>query len=144
MTPSTSFYLPSQIKVADRTIEEAHARPPIDATVSEILAQSSNVGAVTIGLEVGAEKFDGWIRRFGFGEPTDVGFPGEEQGLVLDLDDYSGSTMGNLPIGQGISVTPMQMAAGYAAIANGGILRSRAWSARPGASSARPTPRDSA
>jgi cell division protein FtsI (penicillin-binding protein 3) len=123
VTPDTSFYLPSTIQVADREIEEAHARPPIDATVAEILAQSSNVGAVTIGLEVGAEKFDSWIRRFGFGESTGVAFPGEEQGIVLNLDDYSGSTMGNLPIGQGISVTPMQMAAGYAAIANGGVLR---------------------
>ncbi|MDX6410155.1 MAG: hypothetical protein QOE13_3226, partial [Gaiellaceae bacterium] len=52
-----------------------------------------------------------------------VDLPGEEQGLVLPLKDYSGATMGNLPIGQGIAVTPMQMAAGYAAIANGGILR---------------------
>jgi cell division protein FtsI/penicillin-binding protein 2 len=123
VTPDTSFHLPSTIKVADREIEEAHARPPIDATVAQILAQSSNVGAVTIGLEVGSEKFDEWIRRFGFGEPTGVGFPGEEQGLVLDLDDYSGSTMGNLPLGQGLSATPMQMAAGYASIANGGVLR---------------------
>ena len=123
VTPETSFHLPSTLQVADREIEEAHARPPIDATVAEILAQSSNVGAVTIGLEVGAEKFDGWIRRFGFGEPTGLGFPGEEQGILLDLDDYSGSTMGNLPLGQGLSVTPMQMAAGYAAIANGGVLR---------------------
>ena len=123
VTPNTSFYLPSTIQVADREIEEAHERPPIDATVAEILAQSSNVGAVTIGMEVGAEKFDGWIRRFGFGEPTGVAFPGEEQGIVLNLDDYSGSTMGNLPIGQGLSVTPMQMAAGYSAIANGGVLR---------------------
>ncbi len=72
---------------------------------------------------MGAEKFDGWIRRFGFGEPTGVAFPAEEQGIVLDLDEYSGSSMGNLPIGQGLSVTPMQMAAAYSAIANGGVLR---------------------
>ena len=123
VTPDTSFHLPSTIKVADREIEEAHARPPIDASVSEILAQSSNVGAVTIGLEVGADKFDEWIERLGFGEPTGVEFPGEEQGIVPERDEYSGSTMGNLPIGQGLSVTPIQMAAAYSAIANGGILR---------------------
>ena len=63
VTPQTSFYLPSTIKVADREIEEAHARPPIDATVSQILAQSSNVGAVKIGLEVGADRFDGLDRQ---------------------------------------------------------------------------------
>ena len=123
VTPDTTLHLPSTIKVADREIEEAHARPPIDATVAEILAQSSNVGAVMIGMNVGARPFDEWIRKFGFGEPTGVGFPGEEQGILLDVDDYSGSTMGNLPIGQGLSVTPMQMAAAYSAIANGGVLR---------------------
>ena len=123
VTPETTFALPSTLQVADRTIEESHARGPVTLTVAEILAHSSNVGAVTIGLQMGAEKFSRWIDRFGFGRPTGVEFPGEEQGLVLPLDEYSGSTIGNLPIGQGLSVTPMQMMAGYAAIANGGILR---------------------
>src|SRR5262249_6915303 len=73
--------------------------------------------------EVGAEKFDRWIHRFGFGRPTGIQYPGEEQGLLLDLDEYSGSTLGNESMGQGLSVTPIQMVAGYAAIANGGMLR---------------------
>jgi cell division protein FtsI/penicillin-binding protein 2 len=64
------------------------------------------------------------VRRFGFGKPTGVDLPGEERGIVPALSQYSGSSMGNLPIGQGLAVTPMQMAAAYAAIANGGILRS--------------------
>jgi len=123
VTPQTSFYLPSELQVADRRIGEAHARPPIDATVSQILAQSSNVGAVKVGLEVGADSFSEWIDRFGFGERTGLDYPGEEQGILPSRDDYSGSTMGNLPIGQGLAVTPLQMAAGYSAIANGGILR---------------------
>ena len=63
------------------------------------------------------------MRRFGFGKPTGVDLPGEEAGLVLDRKEYSGSTMGNMPIGQGLSVTPIQMGAAYSAIANGGILR---------------------
>jgi cell division protein FtsI/penicillin-binding protein 2 len=92
-------------------------------SVATILARSSNIGAVTIGLEIGAEKFSEWIQRFGFGKPTGVQYPAEEQGIVPELDEYSGSTMGNLPIGQGISVTPMQMVAGYTAIANGGMLK---------------------
>jgi cell division protein FtsI/penicillin-binding protein 2 len=91
-------------------------------SVATILARSSNVGAVTIGSLVGAERFSKWIERFGFGRPTGVQFPAEEQGIVPSLDEYSGSTMGNLPIGQGISVTPMQMIAGYSAIAIGGML----------------------
>jgi cell division protein FtsI/penicillin-binding protein 2 len=123
VTPETTYTLAPQLQVADRIIEDAEARPTVTLTVAEILAHSSNVGAATIGLQLGSEKFSRWINRFGFGRPTGVQFPAEEQGLVPELDEYSGSTMGNLPIGQGLSVTPMQMIAGYAAIANGGILR---------------------
>jgi cell division protein FtsI (penicillin-binding protein 3) len=123
VNPDTVFTLPPSIQVADRVIEEAHPRPTVSLTVAEILAQSSNVGAVKVGESVGPERFDSWVRRFGFGEPTGIAFPAEEQGIVPALDDYSGSTLGNMSIGQGLAVTPIQMAAGYAAIANGGILR---------------------
>ena len=122
VTPETSFTLPPQLQVADRTIEDAEERPTVTLTVAQILAQSSNVGAVTIGLQLGSERFSRWIDRFGFGRPTGIQFPGEERGIVPALSEYSGSTMGNLPMGQGLSVTPMQMVAGYAAIADGGIL----------------------
>jgi cell division protein FtsI (penicillin-binding protein 3) len=123
VTPSTLFYLPVAIQVADRKISDAEVRGPESRTVAQILAQSSNVGAVRIGLELGAEHFYHWVRRFGFGDPTGIDFPGEEQGIVPTLSEFSGSTIGNLPIGQGLSVTPIQMAAAYSAIANGGILR---------------------
>jgi len=123
VTPATEFVLPPTLQVADRTIEDAEPRGTETMSVATILAHSSNVGAATIGTEVGAEKFDRWIRRFGFGRPTGVQYPAEEQGLLLDLDEYSGSTLGNESIGQGLSVTPMQMVAGYTAIANGGVLR---------------------
>jgi cell division protein FtsI/penicillin-binding protein 2 len=131
VTPETTFPLGPTIQVADRTIGESHDGGYGTLSVSDILKYSSNVGAVTIGLELNdhfgdsqyGDRFDYWIRRFGFGQPTGIQFPGEEQGILLDPKDYSGSTMGNLPIGQGLSVTPMQMVAAYAAIANGGILR---------------------
>jgi cell division protein FtsI/penicillin-binding protein 2 len=123
VTPETTFTLEPSIQVADRTIEDAEPRPTVTLSVAEILSHSSNVGAVTIGLELGSKVFSKWIDRFGFGRPTGVQYPAEEQGIVPPLDKYSGSTMGNLPIGQGVSVTPMQMAAAYTAIANGGILR---------------------
>ncbi len=123
VTPSTAFSLGPTIQVADRVIEESHAGGGGTLTVAQILAQSSNVGAVTIGLELGAEKYSRWINRFGFGHRTGLDFPGEERGIVPTLEEYSGSTMGNLPLGQGLSVTPIQMMAAYAAIANGGVLR---------------------
>jgi len=123
VTPESEFVLPPVLQVADRTIEDAEPRGTETMSVATILAHSSNVGAATIGGMVGAEKFDKWIRRFGFGRPTGVQYPAEEQGLLLDLDEYSGSTLGNESIGQGLSVTPMQMVAGYTAIANGGRLK---------------------
>lgn len=124
VTPATVFGLPPTIQIADRVIKESHDRGAISLTVSQILAQSSNVGSVMIGQKLGAERFDKWVRRFGFGRPSGVDLAGEERGLVLSHQQYSGSSMGNLPIGQGLSVTPIQMAAAYSAIANGGVLRS--------------------
>ena len=123
VTPDQRFGLQPQIQVADRTIGESHPRGFVTLSTSEILAQSSNVGAVTIGLKMGRHRFDHWVRRFGFGRPTGADLPGEERGLVLPVKKYSGSTMGNVPIGQGISVTPLQIAAAYSALANGGVLR---------------------
>jgi cell division protein FtsI (penicillin-binding protein 3) len=123
ITPSTGFDIPDQIQVADRTIHDDTEHEDETLTTAEILAQSSNVGAIQIGLREGAPAFNSWVHRFGFGQPTGVELPGEEQGVALPLDKYSGSSMGNLPIGQGELVTPMQMVAAYSAIANGGILR---------------------
>ncbi len=121
--PDEYFNLPPTITVADRTIEEPHERGTVDLTTSQILAQSSNVGTVRIGLRIGPKRFDQWVRRFGFGRRTGIELAAEERGQVLSLAEYSGSSMGNLPIGQGESVTPMQLTTAYAAIANGGILR---------------------
>jgi len=124
VTPDTQLFLPSVLQVGDRTIKDSHDRGDETLSVSGILAQSSNVGAAQIGLRVGRKKLDYWIRKLGFGSPTHSGFPGEEQGIVLPLSKYSSATVGNEAMGQGLSVTPLQMAQGYAAIANGGILRS--------------------
>ncbi len=123
VTPDTEFSLAPTIKVADREIGESHPRPHVTLTTAKILQQSSNVGAITIGQRSGPDRFDYWVRRFGFGKPTGADLPGEEAGIILPREQYSGSSMGNLPIGQGLAVTPMQMAVAYAAIANGGILR---------------------
>jgi cell division protein FtsI/penicillin-binding protein 2 len=121
VTPRTPFTLGPTIQVADREIKEAHGGGGGTLTVSDILAQSSNVGTVTIGLRLGTKRFDDWVHRFGFGQPTGIDLPGEEQGIVPRAEDYSGSSIGNLPIGQGLAVTPIQMAYGYSAIANGGV-----------------------
>ena len=121
VTPTTPFTLETSIRVADRIIHEHEPRPTQRMTVAQILAQSSNVGTITLAQLLGKERVLGWIDRFGFGKPTGVDYPGESGGILPSY--WSGSTIGNVPIGQGIAVTAIQMAAAYAAIANGGVLR---------------------
>jgi cell division protein FtsI (penicillin-binding protein 3) len=123
ITPTTPFNIPDEIQVAERTIHDDTEHPEETLTTEQILARSSNVGAIKIGAMDGPERFNEWVHRYGFGAPTGVDLPGEERGVTLKPSEYSGSSMGNLPIGQGELVTPMQMATAYAAIANGGILR---------------------
>jgi cell division protein FtsI/penicillin-binding protein 2 len=121
VTPQTQFRLPYSIPVADRVIHDAEPRGTETLSVAQILSRSSNVGAITIAEKLGSSTLMDWIAKFGFGSQTGVDFPGESPGQVLPLDKWSGSTIGNVPIGQGIAVTPVQMAAAYASIANGGI-----------------------
>lgn len=120
-TPQTAFTLPYEIHVADRVIKDAHLRGTERLTVDQILSYSSNVGTITLAEQLGAEKLSQWISRFGFGHLTGVDFPGESQGIVPALDQWSGSTIGTLPIGHGIAITPVQMAAAYGTVANDGV-----------------------
>ncbi len=123
ITPNTGFEIPDQIELGGRTIHDDTEHETESLTAAQILAQSSNVGAIKIASLLGPENFNSWVHRFGFGAPTGANIPGEESGATLPLEKYSGSSMGNLPIGQGELVTPIQMATLYSAIANGGILR---------------------
>src|SRR5205085_22456 len=122
VTPTTQFDVPPVLQVADRQIHDAEGHGYEALSVAQILKVSSNIGADEIGMKLGPQRFDYWVHRFGFGAPTGVDLPGEQQGIVLHWQQYSGSSMGNLPMGQGESVTPIQMATAYSAIANGGVL----------------------
>jgi cell division protein FtsI (penicillin-binding protein 3) len=124
VTPSSRFTLPYQFQYgpcAQCTVHDAELRGTVNYSVAQVLAYSSNVGAVTIAEKLGPERLAYWVNRFGFGSPTGIDFPGESPGFVLPLDQWSGTTIGNVPIGQGISVTPIQMVSVYAAVANGGV-----------------------
>jgi cell division protein FtsI (penicillin-binding protein 3) len=123
VTPNTEFNIPSVLQVADRQIHDAEDHGDETLSVAGILKYSSNIGADEIGMKLGPNRFNYWVHRFGFGAPTGVDLPGEDGGIILPVSKYSGSSMGNLPFGQGESVTPIQIATAYSAIANGGILR---------------------
>ena len=121
VSTNTRFRLPYSLHVADRVIHDAEKRGTVNYSVAQILAHSSNIGAITLAEMLGRTRLSSWITKFGFGRTTGVDFPGESPGIVLPPAKWSGSTIGNVPIGQGIAVTPVQMAAAYAAIANRGI-----------------------
>ena len=121
VTPQTKFTLPYSIHIADRVIHDAEERGTETMSVARILAQSSNVGAITLAEKLGPTRLYRWMRRFGCGATTGVGCPAESPGFVLKPDEWSGSTIGNVPIGQGVAVTPVQMAAAYSSIANHGV-----------------------
>ncbi|HLM36368.1 MAG TPA: penicillin-binding protein 2 [Gaiellaceae bacterium] len=121
VAPTTRFTLPYEIHVADRVVHDAEPRGIETMTVAHILSHSSNVGAITLAQKLGQKRLARWIKRFGFGKLTGIDFPGESRGIVPPEDRWSGSSIGNIPIGQGIAVTPIQVASAYAAIANRGL-----------------------
>jgi cell division protein FtsI (penicillin-binding protein 3) len=121
VTPDTVLQVPDTLRVADHTFSDAHSHPTEDYTVTRVLAESSNVGTIEIAQRVGAERLDEYLRRFGFGQRTALGLPHEEEGQLLDADDWYGTSIGSIPIGQGISVTAMQMLYAYNTIANDGV-----------------------
>src|SRR4029079_5437544 len=90
-------------------------------TVDQILSQSSNVGTITLAEKLGATKRSQCTSRCGCGHLTGIDFPGETPGIVPPLAKWSGSTIGTLPIGHGIAITPVQMAAAYGTVANEGV-----------------------
>ena len=121
VTTDTTFVIPDHITVADRVIHDSEPHETEIMTPRDVLEKSSNVGAIQIGERLGGEKLYEYIRRFGFGEETGVDVWGEDAGSVPAYADWSGSTIGNIPMGQGLTVTPLQLTAGYATIADGGL-----------------------
>src|SRR6266700_1205382 len=91
-------------------------------SVADILAQSSDVGAIKIALRLGAPKFYDYIRAFGFGQLTGVDLPGESKGLLRRLENWSAVSIGSISMGQEVGVTPIQLISAVSAIANGGML----------------------
>jgi cell division protein FtsI (penicillin-binding protein 3) len=91
-------------------------------SVAQILSYSSDVGAIKVGLRLGAPRMYDYIRAFGFGSPTGVDLPGENRGLVRRVENWSAISIGAVSMGQEVGVTPLQLATAVSAIANGGLL----------------------
>lgn len=111
-----------KIKVADRWVTDAEKPSIRYMTATEILARSSNVGATKIAFDLGAENLYESLQNFGFGQKTGVDLPGETKGILNPLP-WRQHLLSNISFGHGMTATPLQIAAAYAAIANGGILK---------------------
>ena len=113
--------VPDQYQLYDRLYHDAHPHATQMMTLGDIITHSSNVGTIKVASMIGANKYSAYLKRFGFGRPTGLGFPGESGGILPPLKDWSGVDIASFPLGQGLAVTPMQMASVYATIANGGV-----------------------
>jgi cell division protein FtsI (penicillin-binding protein 3) len=115
------LWVPPRYQVGDKVFGEAHPRPAMAMTLTDVIAESSNVGTIMTAQRLGSERLDAYLREFGFGVETGIRFPGESDGILLPEEEWWSTSMGTIPIGQGIAVTPLQMASVYATVANEGV-----------------------
>ena len=121
-TPDSKLQLPPTLKVAGRTIHESHPRGAVNWSLTDIVTHSSNVGAVKLGMRLGKKGLYDYFSKFGLTETTGVDFPGEARGWLPQPSQWSDSSIANIPFGQGVSSTPLQLARAMGAIANDGVL----------------------
>ncbi len=119
--PDTTTPVPDHLQVSDHMFSDDHSHPADPMTVTDILAKSSNIGTIGLAEQLGKDRIDHYLRAFGFGKRTALDFTNESPGILLDPDKWSGTSIGSIPIGQGIAVTAMQMLSAYNVIANDGV-----------------------
>jgi cell division protein FtsI (penicillin-binding protein 3) len=119
--PDEVLSVPGSISMGGISVKDAWAHGTMPYTTTGVFGKSSNVGTLMLAQRIGPEKFYEMLGKFGLGQRTNVGLPGESSGLVPPIDQWSGSSFANLPIGQGLSMTLLQMAGIYQGIANDGL-----------------------
>jgi cell division protein FtsI (penicillin-binding protein 3) len=119
--PDEVLQVPGQIDMGGVSVHDAWEHGVMPYTTTGIFGKSSNVGTLMLAQRIGPERYADMLSKFGLGQRTGVGLPGESAGLVPPIDQWSGSTFSNLPIGQGLSMTLLQMTGMYQAIANDGV-----------------------
>ncbi|WP_433578979.1 peptidoglycan D,D-transpeptidase FtsI family protein [Nocardia brasiliensis] len=120
-TPDEVHQVPGSIRMAGVTVNDAWEHGVAPYTTTGIFGRSSNVGTLMLAQRVGEDRYADMLSRFGLGQRTGVGLPGESSGRVPARDQWSGGTFANLPIGQGLSMTTLQMTGMYQTIANDGV-----------------------
>jgi cell division protein FtsI (penicillin-binding protein 3) len=121
ITPTSVFTIPYTIYVGGWPFQDADYHPTEQLPVAQILAQSSNVGTIEIAHLLGPQLLYHYLWDLGYGQKTDLNWPGESAGLLPALNTWPAADMGTIPIGTGEAVTPMQIVDAYNAVANGGL-----------------------
>ncbi len=109
-----------QISFKGRTVRDDHRYGIL--SFGDVIVLSSNVGAIKVGLDLGRDRLSAYVRRFGFGRPASTEFPGESPGIVWNPAKLDNSALASVSMGYQVGVTPLQMVAATAAVANGGRL----------------------
>ncbi len=122
VTATTTYQDPGSVRINGFTISNFDGRSHGTQTMMQVLEQSLNTGAMFVGQRLGQERLLEAIRRFGFGERTGIDFPGEVPGDISNLDEKREVDYATATFGQGIAITPLQIASAVAAIANHGTL----------------------
>ncbi|MXZ53286.1 MAG: penicillin-binding protein 2 [Acidimicrobiaceae bacterium] len=113
--------VPSYLTVWEHRFEDTPTHPDVEWTPTQIVARSSNIGTIKMALQTGEERMYQTMRSFGFGARTALNFKGESRGILPPLSQWSGLSLPNMAIGQGLAVTPLQILQAYNTIANGGV-----------------------
>ncbi|WP_298210648.1 penicillin-binding protein 2 [Ferrimicrobium sp.] len=122
ITPTSTEVVPGQLDIDGSIFHDAEPHPTEVLSMRQILAQSSNIGTIEIARRLGPARLLASFERFGWGEPTGLAFPGETQGYLKPVSQWSPTAIGSTPIGQDQLVTPLQVLDSYNAIANGGVM----------------------
>ncbi|MBV9844208.1 MAG: penicillin-binding protein 2 [Kutzneria sp.] len=119
--PDTVVDVKPKFTLADRTVTDAWSHGDVQMTLAGIIGKSSNIGTLQVAQKIGPDRYVDLLTKFGLGQKTAVGLSGESAGIVPPRSQWSGSTFANLPIGQGLTMTLLQMTGMYQAIANDGV-----------------------
>ena len=120
-TPATTRAVPDRLFVHDSEFSDYSPHPVLDYSVRDIVVESSNIGTILWGERLGAAGLDNYLRRFGLGARSGLGLYGESAGLLPSVSDWSGTSLATIAIGQGVSLTPLQLLQAFNTIANDGV-----------------------
>jgi cell division protein FtsI (penicillin-binding protein 3) len=121
VNPDTTYDVPDHLQVSTHRFSDHDPHPVTRWNVREIVTTSSNIGTIMVAQQLGVEKIDEYLRKFGLGQPTGLGFPNESKG-IMKSGRWNGTDIGSIPIGQGIAVNALQMLGVYNTVANNGVF----------------------